>query len=335
MRNTFTLIAFVLLGLGVQAQLVRADFPDVGDSQVYRRGDSIAPGPAGNGQTWNFGSIGHTSQVATNQYILPASHAQGSGFPGANLCYKPFNDDYKFYVGSADTMKLIGEKSVANTRVTYSNPANLYVFPQAFGVANMDSVEGVYPDGFVSSVTRKGWYQTVFDGDGQLTTPYMTYPSVKRVEISAQFSDSSWLGGAIGELSILRHEWYAPGETMPVFVVHNQMFVLNGGNPSITYEVWYADPNAVATTEGVFSNLDIFPNPSNGNSALSYRLDATDQVEITISSILGERVRTVLSGEQLAGNHQIDLVTEGLAKGIYLVNLRSSQGNVTRKLVLN
>lgn len=335
MRNTFTLIAFVLLGLGVQAQLVRTDFPDVGDSQVYRRGDSIAAGPSGSGQNWNFGSIGHTSQVATNQYIVPSTHSQGSNFPGSNLCYKPFNDDYKFYVAGADTMRLIGEKSVANTRVTYSNPANLYLFPQAFGVANMDSVEGIYPDGFISNVTRKGWYQTLFDGDGQLTTPYATYPSVKRVEISASFQDSSWLGAADGELSILRYEWYAAGETMPVFVVHNQIFILNGGNPSVTYEVWYADPNAVATTPGVFNNLDIFPNPSNGASQLSYSLDATDQVEITIKSIIGERVRTVVSDEQVAGNYQIDLGTDGLAKGIYLVNLRSSQGNVTRKLVLN
>ncbi len=335
MRNTFTLIAFVLLGLGVQAQLVRADFPDVGDSQVYRRGDSIAPGPSGNGQNWNFGTLGHTSQVATNQYIVPSSHAQGSNFPGSNLCYKPFNDDYKFFVASTDTMRLIGEKSVANTRVTYTNPADLYLFPQAFAVPNMDSVEGTYPDGFVSNVTRKGWYQTVFDGDGQLTTPFATYPSVKRVEISAQFADSSWLGVADGELSILRYEWYAAGETMPVFVVHNQVFVLNGGNPSVTYEVWYADPNAVTTPEGAFADLEVFPNPTNGNSQISYNLSAADQVEISVSTILGERVRTITSGEQAAGNHQFDLGTEGLAKGMYLVHMRSSLGSVTRKLVLN
>ncbi|HEX2900963.1 MAG TPA: T9SS type A sorting domain-containing protein [Bacteroidia bacterium] len=335
MRNTFTLIAFVLLGLGAQAQLTRADFPDVGNSQVYRRGDSISPGPSGSGQNWNFGSIGHTSQVATNQYITPSAHAQGASFPTANLCSKPFNDDFKFYEAGADSIYLIGEKSVANTRVTYTDGARLYSFPQAMGVANIDSVHGQYPDGFISNVTRKGWYQTVFDGDGQLTTPYATYPSVKRVEISASFQDSSWLGAADGELSILRYEWYAAGEPMPVFVVHNQIFVLNGGNPSVTYEVWYADPNAVAATEGSFANLEIFPNPTEGNSQLSYRLDAADEIEITVSSILGDRVKTIASGEQAAGNYQYDLGTQGLAKGIYLVNMRSSQGSVTRKLVLN
>jgi hypothetical protein len=106
-------------------------------------------------------SATHHRWRQTNTLCLPA-HAQGSNFPGSNLCYKPFNDDYKFFVASTDTMRLIGEKSVANTRVTYTNPADLYLFPQAFAVPNMDSVEGTYPDGFISNVTRKGWYQTSF-----------------------------------------------------------------------------------------------------------------------------------------------------------------------------
>jgi hypothetical protein len=335
MRNIFTLIAFALLGFMAQAQLVRTDFPDVGDSQVYRRADSVAAGPSGSGQNWNFGGLVNQSTVATNQYIAPSAHAQGSFFPSANLCYKPSNDDYKFYEASADSLYLIGEKSVANTRCSYSDGARLYSFPQAFGVANIDSVEGLYPDGFISNVSRIGWYQTTFDGDGQLTTPYMTYPSVKRVEIAAYFQDSSWLGAADGEVSLLRYEWYASGETMPVLIISSQQFILNGGNPSVTYEVWYADPNAVKTPEGAFANLEVYPNPTQGNSQLSYHLSMDDNVEIELLSVVGERVRMVSSGSQAAGNHQVDLGTAELAQGIYLVRLTSSQGTVTRKLIIN
>lgn len=334
MRKTFTLIAFGLLGLGVQAQLVRSEFPVVGNTQNYYRADSVNPGPAGAAQNWNFGSLGRLGPTSTNNYIVPSTHPQGSGFPGADLCFKPGNDDYEFYITNADSIVMIGEKSVANTRCTYSDPATLYKFPQAFNTPQIDSVEGQYPDGFISQVTRIGWYQTNFDGDGQLTTPYMTYPSVKRVEISAYLRDSSWLGGAIGEVFLARYEWYAQGETMPVMYIHHQEFSLNGGNPSVSYEVWYADPAAVATTEGAFANLEVYPNPTKGNAQLAYRLDIADRVEIEVVSILGERVRMITVGEQPAGKHQFDLGTEGLAKGMYLVRLSSSQGSVTRKLTI-
>jgi hypothetical protein len=335
MRNTFTLIAFVLLCLGGQAQLLRSDFPDAGDSQVYRRADSVAAGPSGAGQNWNFSGLVNQSTVATNQYITASTHPQGSFFPTANLCYKPFNDDFDFYRSNTDSLFLVGEKSPTNTRCNYTNGALLYSFPQAFNIPNMDSVEGIYPDGFISNVTRVGWYQTLFDGDGVLTTPVATYPSVKRVEISAHFQDSSWLGAADGEVFILRYEWYASTQKMPVLIIHNQQFILNGGNPSVTYEVWYADSNAVATTDGSFGNLELYPNPSQGNSRLTYHLDADDQVEVEVLSILGERVRIVASGIQAAGNHELELETASLAKGIYMVRFTSSQGSVTRKLVLN
>lgn len=325
------------MGIAAHGQLTRADFGDVGDAQIYRKADTtgITAGPSGSAQNWNFSGLVNTSVVATNGFVTPTSHSQGSNFPTSNLCYKPYNDDFDFFEASSDSLYLIGEKSVANTRCTYSDGAALYRFPQAFGVANMDSIEGVYPDGFISSVTRKGWYQTVFDGDGQLTTPFQTYPNVKRVEISGYFQDSSWTGAADGEVFLLRYEWYAAGEPMPVLVVHDQQFILNGGNPTITREVWYADPTAVATEAPAITDLQLLPNPAQGHSQLRYSLDNADQVRVEVLNILGERVAMPLDGMQSAGSHELDLSTDHLARGIYLVRLSNSQGSVSRKLVLN
>lgn len=337
MRKTFTLIAFAFLGLGLQAQLLRSDLPDVGETQVYRKADTtgMSAGPGGMSQTWNFGSLVPLGAVSTNNYIAPSVHPQGSFYPSANLCYKPGNDDFKFYEASADSFNLIGDKSVANTRATYTDGAALYRFPQAFGVANVDSLHGTYPDGFISSVSRKGWYQTIFDGSGTLTTPFATYPSVKRVEITASMADSSWTGAANGTVDLTRYEWYASTQTMPVLIIHFQQVILNGGNPTTTHEIWYADPNAVSTTEANFANLDIYPNPSNGNSHLTYRLESDDNILVELVSVVGQRVSIVTNGAQAAGSHSLDLGTQDLAKGVYLVRMTSSHGTVVRKLALN
>ncbi len=336
MRKTFTLIALVCLGMGLNAQLVRTDMGDLNDSQVYRKADTtgVVDGPAGNGQSWDFSTLVATSVVGTNRYIVASGHPQGSNWPTANMAFSPFNDAYQFYISTADSLYLIGEKSPANTRMTYTNGAALFRYPQGFGVQNEDSVEATYPDGFISSVTRLGWTRTTFDGTGSLITPYATYPNVKRIEYLAIHHDSSWTGAADVVVNVRRYEWYAAGEKMPVLITNYQQVILNGGNPTISREVFFADPTAVAVTPEMANQFEIYPNPSQGNVQVRYALDAASDVQVEVLNVMGERVRLVVDENQAAGTHVVDL-GQDLAKGLYLVRLNSSNGASTLKMILN
>jgi hypothetical protein len=336
MRKTFTFIAFACLGLGINAQIVRTELPDVGDSQLYRRADTtgVVEGAAGTGQAWDFSSLVATSSIATNAYGLPSAHPQGSGFPSANMAITFANGNYEFYETSANSFYLIGEKSPANTRLTYTDGAYWFRFPQAFGIANEDSVEGTYPDGFISSVTRRGWISSTFDAEGSLITPFATYPSAKRVEYLAIHHDSSWTGAANVDVFVKRYEWYVPSQKAPVLVINRQQVILNNGNPSNRKEVLWADPNAVAIAPSIAAQFEIFPNPSQGVAHLNYVLDAADEVRIEVLNILGERVRIVTEGQQAAGMHSYQL-GDGLTNGIYLVRMLTSKGATTQKMILN
>lgn len=336
MRKTFTLIALVCLGMGLNAQFVRTDMGDLNDSQVYRKADTtgVVDGPSGTGQSWDFSTLVATSVVGTNRYIAPSQHPLGSNWPTANLTLSPFTDAYQFYVSTADSLYMIGEKSPANTRMTYTDGAALFRYPQGFGVQNEDSVEATYPDGFISSVTRLGWIRTTFDGTGSLVTPYATYPNVKRIEYLAIHHDSSWTGAADVVVNIRRYEWYALGETMPVLITNYQQVILNNGNPTITREVYFADPTAVAVTPEAASQFEIYPNPSQGNAQLRYALDAAGDVQVEVLNLMGERVRLVVNENQAAGAHAYDL-GQGLAKGLYLVRLHTAAGSSTLKMILN
>ncbi len=337
MRKTLTLFAFACLGLGVQAQqLVRTDMANVGDSQNYRRADTtgVQDGPSGSGQAWNYSTLVPSPAAGINSYIAANTHPLGAQFPTANLAFNPFNGSYGFYISSPDSLYMIGEKSSANTIVSYTDGAAWFRYPQSFGVPNVDSVVGLYPDGIFSSVGRLGWTQTTFDGTGTLVTPFATYPSVKRVEYLAIHRDSSWTGAAFVDVFVRRYEWYASTQTTPVLIIHHQQVILNNGNPTTTKEIWWADPNATAVTPETGTAFDIYPNPSQGETKLSYTLDANTDVQIEVLNIVGGRVRLVVDENQSAGAHGYDL-GGGLASGIYLVRMTTSQGSTTKKLVLN
>ncbi len=336
MRKTFTLFAFACLGLGLNAQFVRTDMGDLGDSQIYRRADTtgVQDGASGTGQNWDYSTLVATSTISTNAYILPSAHPQGSNYPTANLCLNPGNGAFEFYKSNADSLYVIGEKSPANTRVTYTDGAAWFRYPQAFGVPNEDSVYGAYPDGFISTVTRAGWIRTTFEASGSLTTPFATYPAVKRIEYLAAHRDSSLTGAANVDLYVKRYEWYATGVALPVLIIHHQQVILNNGNPTNSKEVLWADDNAVAVAPATTSQFEIYPNPSQGETTLRYRLDASDDVRIEVLSIVGGRVRLVADASQAAGSYSYDLA-QGLAKGVYMVRMVSSKGATTQKMILN
>ncbi len=99
-----------------------------------------------------------------------------------------------------------------------------------------------------------------------------------------------------------------------------------------------------STTRPTFFQLSQnYPNPFNSNTAISYQLSAISgqwtAVSLKIYNILGEKVRTLVNGEQVPGVHQViwngrDDQGKELASGVYLYRLQVGYFSQTRKLVL-
>jgi flagellar hook assembly protein FlgD len=49
-----------------------------------------------------------------------------------------------------------------------------------------------------------------------------------------------------------------------------------------------------------------YPNPFNPKTAIGYQLSAVSTVELSIYNLLGQKVATLVSGKQAAGQHQIE-----------------------------
>ena len=81
------------------------------------------------------------------------------------------------------------------------------------------------------------------------------------------------------------------------------------------------------------------PNPFNSQTVLAYILPESGPVRLEILALTGQRVAVLSQGHQRAGYHRLswdgrDDAGRPLASGVYLYRLVTTEGILTRKLVL-
>jgi hypothetical protein len=78
-----------------------------------------------------------------------------------------------------------------------------------------------------------------------------------------------------------------------------------------------------------------YPNPFNSTTIINYKLPMTNYIELNIYNVISQRVATLVSEKQNAGNYQVEWDASGFASGVYYYRLSTSAGFVqTKKLVL-
>ncbi|MBN2424921.1 MAG: T9SS type A sorting domain-containing protein [Calditrichaceae bacterium] len=76
-----------------------------------------------------------------------------------------------------------------------------------------------------------------------------------------------------------------------------------------------------------------YPNPFNNITMISYQLLKTDNVDLIIYNVLGEKITTLVSGRQSQGVYQIKWNAEGLSSGMYLCILKSGNTKQVKKMM--
>jgi serine protease AprX len=77
-----------------------------------------------------------------------------------------------------------------------------------------------------------------------------------------------------------------------------------------------------------------YPNPFNPTTTIQYELPRVSNVKLVLYDILGNKVRTLVNGPVQPGVHRIELNAEGLASGVYLLNLIAQDYHQTIKLMV-
>ncbi|MFH1196690.1 MAG: T9SS type A sorting domain-containing protein [bacterium] len=87
-----------------------------------------------------------------------------------------------------------------------------------------------------------------------------------------------------------------------------------------------------------FELLQNYPNPFNPSTVISYQLSVNSHVSLKIFDVLGREISTLVDEQKEAGKYSMNFnaVTDGvgLAGGVYFYVLTTSEGSISRKMIL-
>jgi hypothetical protein len=83
-----------------------------------------------------------------------------------------------------------------------------------------------------------------------------------------------------------------------------------------------------------FSLSQNFPNPFNETTSIRFSIASTGAVRLQVSDLLGHKTCVLLNERLSPGAYEMTWNAAGWASGLYFCTLSSSQGNLTRKMIL-
>ena len=117
----------------------------------------------------------------------------------------------------------------------------------------------------------------------------------------------------------------------------NDNYAYDGDNYNVNHIVvaeW--SPTVSVYSPEAFSNfnLSVYPNPAVDNIYLSYSLQNTSAVSVSIADMNGKVVLNLQKGIRLFGKQSINADVSGISKGIYFIDLNVDGMQCIKKLVV-
>jgi hypothetical protein len=92
--------------------------------------------------------------------------------------------------------------------------------------------------------------------------------------------------------------------------------------------------NEPGTLPSYFSIAQNYPNPFNPTTTIHYDLPAPSNVTLEVYDLLGQRVETLVDGNQQAGNHIAVWTANNKPSGIYFYRIEAGDFSETKKMLL-
>ncbi|MCD6112758.1 MAG: T9SS type A sorting domain-containing protein [Bacteroidales bacterium] len=79
---------------------------------------------------------------------------------------------------------------------------------------------------------------------------------------------------------------------------------------------------------------NIYPNPFNKSTTIQYSLFFSTFINISVFNNLGQKVKEILNENQNKGDHIIIFKSDDLTDGIYFINYKTNNENITKKVMI-
>ena len=93
-------------------------------------------------------------------------------------------------------------------------------------------------------------------------------------------------------------------------------------------------PDIINPIENKFNLFQIYPNPFNQLSVISYQLSEKEFVKLSIYDLMGKEVTTLVNEINTPGNYEVLFDASGLNAGVYFCQFRAGKYISTKKMIL-
>lgn len=297
----------------------------------------------GANQVWDFnGAVTTDSFSVTATYVALPADLPGSddpAFENANIAvtgeaegivsavyYQLENGNYSS-LGSVSLVDIDADGVDDEVIGVYSPPSLDIVFPATFEDSWMDSTALIISGTPVATEIETS--VSVIDGWGTLITPDGFSEPALRVREETRLYDP---------VSMQLIEMYVDIDFVSLSGRSVGLFLDESG--AIDEVDYFVDREVQSTPIETFGQdlpeafvlSQNYPNPFNPSTQISYALQSTSDVKLSVYSIDGALVATLVSGTQPAGSYEVNFDASELASGLYLYRLETSEFSQTRMM---
>lgn len=368
----YLLSLLLLCTFGVKAQqitITQEDMPKANDTlrvSLAMPTMSIDYKTSGANNTWDFGFLSPASQTV-ERFISPSStpwtdpNKSNLASPvvipdylrdmGGTIGSVDIRNPFLFYQNTATAYEEVGFAATIMGfgfpiayEVVYERNDQIYQFPLTFGKENASEAFFEVDFPFLSvyyAQTRKRI--NMVDGWGTLTTPYGTH-EVLRVVSELHITDTlrtQEIPGTKTEWALAReYKWLGKNQGLPLLQINTSEIDEQEVVVSISYRDHYRSPALLASPDPLPQPaFSVYPSPLLPANELHLNVPPSlrDPVQVTLFDLKGQQIyQTTFSPPSPAGEALvIPAAAIGMGRGLYLMQIRSGNTIVVKKIVRN
>ena len=370
MKTKLFTIALSFIGLNALAQITvtDADLVNVGDIiyQAYDANPSvfINVGNSGISQSWDFSGL-QVSYTDTLLFISPVGTPNANLYNNVNICMDD-KGSITYFDKSSAGLYIYG---VSDT--VFNSPALFLPLPLTYGLTISDGPvvvieqtitgpllsSGIPPatvsvltgglgnsaDTALIQVTNTTDFEV--DGSGTITTPLGTYDVLRLKTIqntssvlnvycsdtvsgigawinNIPFSSIPILAGFSNDEQEIKYQWITNDASVKFLLVEIVVDSLDNITNGVSFQT-IPSPSSVA--ELLPNTFDVYPMPVADKLIIESK--SSDLVDLILLDVMGKLVFS----DKFKGITQIDLTQ--ISKGIYYLNLKTPEGELTKKII--
>lgn len=296
--------------------------------------DMVDAGPSGADQTWDMSGLTETEEQGFT-FVDPEGTFWNEDFPMSTICGINWTGENSYYSHGVDGLTVEGYAGLVpgqdtdTFKLVYDDTEFFIPIPFEFGDQHSDDFSGTsYALGI--EVPFTGGVEFEADGYGTLILPTGTYTDVVRYHFTREQINET--GGF--EITQTKEQWGWMSMSHRNWLMIQE---INNDGFSESELIWY-DKNPFSIITGIENPsefpLTVFPNPASRNELINLQWDRTETVQFTLTSVAGKQMMDVQMN-LIPGNNSIDLSGVEAAEGLYVIQVNSTRGTETSRLILS